>query len=224
MKRISSVAAAAVGLLGFTSHVLADPVSPPSSKFYVGLDIGNSRLDASLSQQFFGPGLGQQRGDDVGFRLRVGVQFSRYIAVEAGYADFGDFTLNDIPYVCAPQQPGPCTYNVSSSTHGVIVGAVGSWPFAEHWSLNGRLGGVYMDVSTSERDPDVPSSAANYSNSGWGLHYGAGLGYQLNPRMALSLDWARYDQIDLGLTIGGAPGAYTVNTSSLASLGFTYRF
>ena len=97
--------------------------------------------------------------------MRFGIQISRYFAVEAGYVDFGEFALRDIPYTCAPQQAGPCTYDLNSKTHGPFANLVVTWPFAERWGLNGRLGGYYADISTSERDPDVPGTERSTSES-----------------------------------------------------------
>jgi hypothetical protein len=54
--------------------------------------------------------------------------------------------------------------------------------------------------------------------------YGAGLSYQLNPRVRLRLDWEHNDQISLGLGLGGGAGVYDLGSSSLTSLGFDYRF
>jgi OmpA-OmpF porin, OOP family len=224
MKSIARIALGAVCFISMSSIAAAGPDPQPSGKFYVGLDVGSSDLDATVSQQFFGPQVRQESGSDVGFKARFGIQISRYFAVEAGYVDFGEFTLRDIPYSCAPQQPGPCTYDVSSQTHGPFANLVVSWPFAERWALNGRLGGYYADISTSERDPDVPGTQQSYSDSGIGLQIGGGFSFQLDPRMTLSLDYGRYDVIDFGLAIGGGVGVYDVGSSSLVSLGFAYRF
>jgi opacity protein-like surface antigen len=223
MKRIS-IAAAAAGLLWVSSQAAADPGSQPSSKFYVGLDAGSSRLDASLSQQFFGPEISQHTGNDIGYRLRFGVQASRYFAAEVGFIDFGEFALRDIPYTCAPQQPGPCTFDLNSASRGPLVNIVVSWPFAERWALNGRVGGYYADITTSEQDPDVPGTKQEYHDSGIGFQIGAGLSFQINPRMKVSADWGKYDLIEFAPTLSGGIGAYDVGSASLMSLGFAYRF
>ncbi len=220
----TSYIAVTAALLSISALAAADPAASPSGKFYVGLDAGSSELDASLSQQFFGPEISQHTGNDIGYRFRFGVQASRYFAAEVGYIDFGEFSLNDIPYNCAPQQTGPCTYDINSGTQGPFANIVVSWPFSERWALNGRVGGYYADITTSERDPDVPGTEQEYHDSGIGFLIGAGLSFQINPRMKISADWGKYDLIEFGPTLGGGIGAYDVGSASLASLGFAYRF
>lgn len=203
---------------------LADSGTQPTGKYYVGLDVGSSELNAGLSEQFFEPEFNEHTGNDIGFRVRFGIQVSRYFAVEAGYVNFGEFSLNDLPYLCAPEQEGPCTFNLRSSTDGPMANIVVTWPFAEQWALNGRVGGYYADVSTSERDPDVPGSERKYDDSGFGLQIGAGLSYQINPRMKISADWGKFDLIAFGPTLGGGVGVYDLGSAELVSLGFAYRF
>jgi opacity protein-like surface antigen len=221
--KTSYIAVTAV-LLSVSALAAPDPGTQPSGKFYVGLDAGSSQLDASLSEQFFGPEISQHTGNDIGYRLRLGVQASRYFAAEIGFIDFGEFALRDIPYACAPQQPGPCTYDINSATQGPFANIVVSWPFAQRWALNGRVGGYYADITTSERDPDVPGTEQEYHDSGIGFSIGAGLSFQINPRMKISADWGKYDLIEFAPTLSGGIGAYDVGSASLASLGFAYRF
>jgi hypothetical protein len=173
------------------------------------------QLDASLSEQFFGPEISQHTGNDIGYRLRLGVQASRYFAAEIGFIDFGEFALRDIPYACAPQQPGPCTYDINSATQGPFANIVVSWPFAQRWALNGRVGGYYADITTSERDPDVPGTEQEYHDSGIGFSIGAGLSFQINPRMKISADWGKYDLIEFAPTLSGGIGAYDVDSEQI---------
>lgn len=196
----------------------------PSSKFYVGLDVGRSMLDASQSQNFFGPEVSRQNGNDVGFKALFGIQVSRYFAVEAGYTDFGSFDAKGIPYNCAVNSPPPCTFNVSASTHGPSTNLVGLWPFAEHWSMSFRGGAQYAQISTTDRDPDIPGSGNKHDDSSWGFLYGVGVNYQVTPRMRLRLDWEQNDQISFGVNLSGGAGVYDLGSSSLTSLGLDYRF
>jgi OmpA-OmpF porin, OOP family len=195
----------------------------PSSKFYVALDVGRSRLEASQSM-FFAPDGARTHGADIAFKGLFGIQISRYFAVEAGYTDFGSFAVEGIPYSCAPNSPPPCTFNVTAGARGPSTNVVGLWPFAERWSMSFRGGAQYSQVSTTTRDPDVQGSASRYHDSSWGLVYGAGLNYQVTPRMRIRLNWEQNDQISFGLNLGGGAGVYDLNQSSLTSLGLDYRF
>lgn len=211
------------GVLFATILVFASAAASADGKLYVGFDIGRSKLDATISQQFFGPQVGRQDGNDTGYKLRVGYQFIRYVALEAGYADFGEFSVSGVPYTCRPPATG-CSFDVRSKTSGAYANVVGSWPFAERWALNGRLGAMRARVSTTEEDPSVPSTRRHYSATNTALVYGTGLSYQLSSRTTLSLDWAQYDQIDVGLGLGGGAAVYDLGSSSLTSLGISYRF
>jgi OOP family OmpA-OmpF porin len=195
----------------------------PSSKFYVGLDVGQSKIEAGQGG-FLIPVTSIQNGNDVGFKALFGIQVSRYFAVEAGYVDFGSFDAEDVPYTCPPGSAPPCTYTISASAHGPSTNFVGLWPFAEHWSLSIRGGVQYAQSSLKARDPDVPSSASDHDETSFGFLYGAGINYQVNPRMRVRLNWEQNDQLSVGLALGGGVGFYELGSSSLTSLGLDYRF
>ena len=212
----------AAALLFVSGGAIAASADGGPGKLYVGLDAGHSKLDAAGSQQFFGPQAGQQSGHDVGYRFRLGYQFIRYLALEVGYADFGEFAINDVPYLCLPPATA-CRFNVRSKTSGALIHVVGSWPFAEHWALNGRLGAMYANVSTTEQNPAIASTHRKYSDSNTALAYGAGVSYELNARVTVSVDWVKYDQVGLGPSLGGGAALYDLGSSSLASVGVSYR-
>jgi len=195
----------------------------PSSKFYVGLDVGQSRIEAG-NGGFFVPADDIQHGNDVGFKAVLGIQISRYFAVEAGYTQFGSFKAENVPYTCGAGTSPPCTFNISASTHGPSTNLVGLWPFAEHWSACIRGGVQYAQSSLKARDPDVPSTATDHDESSFGFLYGVGLNYQVNPKMRVRLNWEQNDQLSVGLNLGGGVGFYELGSSRLISLGLDYRF
>ena len=192
-------------------------------KYYVALDVGQSRIEAGQGG-FLGPDRGIQHGNDIGFKALFGIQVSRYFGVEAGYAHFGSFEAEDIPYDCLPGSAPPCTYDVSAGTLGPFTNLVGLWPFAQRWSLSARAGLQYAQSSISARDPDVPGSTDSHDEDSWGFLYGVGLNYQVNPRIRLRLDWEQNDQLSIGLNLGGGVGFYQLGSARLTSLGIDYRF
>jgi OmpA-OmpF porin, OOP family len=196
----------------------------PPGKYYVGLDVGRSWLEATQSATFFGPEVSRQDGHDLGFKALFGIQVSRYFAVEAGYVDFGDFDVQAIPYDCGTGAPPPCTFDVTASTRGPSTNLVGLWPFAEHWSLSFRAGAQYAQISVTERDPDVAGSTEKHDDASWGVLYGAGINYQVTPRLRARLNWERNEQIEFGLGLGGGATVFDLGSSSLTSLGVDYRF
>jgi opacity protein-like surface antigen len=202
------------------SSALAQQQGP--GKFYVGLDVGQSRIEAE-SGEFLYPADDIQHGTDVGFKALFGIQISRYFAVEAGYTHFGSFDARNIPYTCGAGSPPPCTYDVSASTHGPFTDLVGLWPFAEHWSASVRAGVQYAQSSLKAHDPDVPASTTDHDESSFGFLYGVGVNYQLNERMRVRLNWEQNDQLALGLNLGGGVGFYELGSARLISLGLDYR-
>jgi len=213
MKRLWLVA---VSLVAGTAFAQDKP-----GKYYVGLDVGQSRIEAT-SGALLAPADDIQHGNDIGFKGLFGIQVSRYFGVEVGYTQFGDFKAENVPYSCntAP----PCTYNISASTHGPFTNLVGLWPFAERWSLSFRGGAQYSQSTLRARDPDVPATATDHDESSFGFLYGVGLNYQVNPRTRIRLNWEENDQLALGLNLGGGIGFYELGSARLTSLGLDYRF
>lgn len=225
MGKLLSASGLAIAIVAISSAAVAAPPAAPH-RFYVGLDVGRSTSDGEISNQFFGQTVRQPAGDSTGARLRFGYQFTRYVAMEGGYVDFGEFSVHDIPYTCSTGGGGAtsCTYDVRSKTRGVFMDVVGSWPFAGRWTLNGRLGAIRAESRTSERDPNLPASSRRYSDTNAGLMYGVGLAYSFNPRADAELSWSEFDQLGLGLDIGGGAAVFDLGSSKLLSLGVRYRF
>lgn len=209
-------------LLGLAAH--ADPADQPRTKFYVGVDLGYTRLDGAVSPGFFETPSSRPDGRDTGFKALAGIQISRYFAVEAGYTDFGRFTARDVQYSCPVGATPPCTYDVNSSTRGPSTNLVGVWPFSDRWSLKARFGAQHAEITTTQRDPEVAGSTLRNQERSWGFMYGAGLSYKINPHWSASLDWERNDQLSLGLALSGGAGVFELGSSSLTSLGVAYRF
>ena len=209
------------GFLLLSGTALADGASRDwvAHGFYVGLDVGKSKLGAG--NQFFGPEGYTDSGDDTGYKLRFGYQFNRYVAVEVGYADLGEITINGVPYACTPTTT--CSRSARTKTRGALVNTVGSWPFAERWALNGRLGAMRSRVATTEQSVPGPGTF-HYSQTDVAITYGAGVSFRLNSHATAGVDWLRFDRYDLYPTFGGSAGVASQGSSSLVSLGLTYRF
>jgi hypothetical protein len=196
----------------------------PPGKFFVGVEAGQSTSDVAVSGFFSGPDIDTRDGRSTGYKIRVGYQFIRYIAVEVGYLDFGSVDINDVEYTCAPSQPPPCTYNINSKLHGPLLSAVGTLPMGEHWELLARVGWLQASGITTIEDPDVPSSRQRLSDGNIGFNVGLGLRYKISDQLDAELNWERSDQLGFGLGIGGGAAVFNFGTAKLASLGMRYRF
>jgi OmpA-OmpF porin, OOP family len=197
------------------------PQSATAGGWYAGLDVGLSEADAEISS-LFGVAATTDDADasSSGFRLRFGYQFIRYIAVEVGYADFGDFDYEFEPTTCPVSDPAPCPFRTTTSMSGVQVDAVGTLPIGERWSINGRVGWARTSVKNSE----LATAGIDRSTTKDGFHVGIGAGYRLNDHWDLLFDYTKYEQLDLGLDLGGAYGSYDFGDARLTSLGINYRW
>jgi opacity protein-like surface antigen len=218
-RRIASLLALIAFLPG--AALAAEDEGP--GKVYVSFDIGQARADAQASYEFIGPTYVQKRGTSTGYKALIGVQFIRFVAVELGYVNFGDNEFN-IPYTCPANVQGPCSTIMRSRLSGPFMNAVGSLPFAQRWSLNARAGIFQADLKAEEIDQNASPQRNDRSDDNFALTFGAGVSVKLTQNLDLSLDWNRYFQMGLGLTLGGGAISTDLGDSTLTSLGVRWRF
>ena len=90
--RTRTVAALAALLFATTAAFAQAPAG--TQKIYVGVQVGQSRLD----REDFNESV--VRDDEAtAYSLLVGYRFSRYFAMEAGYANLGEYTA-EFPLFC----------------------------------------------------------------------------------------------------------------------------
>jgi opacity protein-like surface antigen len=218
-RRITTMLALITALPG--AALAAEDEAP--SKVYVSFDVGQARADAQASYEFIGPTYVQRRGTSTGYKALVGVQFIRYVALELGYVNFGDNHF-DIPYTCPANVQGPCSTVINSRLTGPFMNAVGTLPFAERWSLNARAGIFQAELKAEEFDRNATPQRDDRSDSNFAVTFGAGVSVNLTKNLDLSLDWNRYFQMGLGLTVGGGAISTDLGDSTLTSLGVRWRF
>jgi len=188
-------------------------------KWYVGLDLGKSKLDGGS------PLLDFQNVDDHSnsYTVRFGYRFIPWFALEGGYTDLGEFS-GDFIYFCPAVVGFPCppALHVSSSLHGLLVNAVGTWPVAEHFQLNASVGAIYRELSTTQDGGTGPSY--HWTDKDTVMRLGLGVAVPVNPRFQISLDYAEYR--DIGLALDMSSNATVVNNgeTSVISLGLRYSF
>ncbi|HEY6126451.1 MAG TPA: porin family protein [Steroidobacteraceae bacterium] len=197
------------------------PAMAQAQGWYAGIDVGAARSDAEIDEYaFFGTATDRNSGDTTGIRLRGGFQFGRFFALELSYVDFGEFESHFDPDDCPNGAPGPCPVDVRTSINGTVLTAVGIVPFGEHWFLNARAGYGKMKIETQAFGAtDIDGSSSND-----GFHFGIGGGYRFNEHWNVLLDYSSYDQMDFGLTLSGAFGAYNQGETTMTSLGVNYSW
>lgn len=113
-----------------------------------------------------------------GPRLKLGYRYSRFLAVETGFADPGEATRT-VPFPPA-----------SSRGRGFSMDTVGTWPLWAHGSLYGRFGAWRAAAGPSLLMGEVAQ------RPGAGLRYGLGLKYDLTPRVGLQAEMERFSPLD----------------------------
>jgi OOP family OmpA-OmpF porin len=197
------------------------PQSAIARGWYAGLDAGLSEADAEISEAFIGaPVTDDADASSSGIRVRFGYQFARFFAAEIGYADFGDFDYDFEPDTCPVGGPEPCPFSATTSISGIMINAVGTLPLGDRWTLNGRAGWSRMRVKNRE----LGTSGIDDSTRKDGFQVGIGVGYRVNEHWELLLDYTKFEQLDLGLNLGGAFGYYDFGDTRLTSLGLNYRW
>lgn len=134
-------------------------------KFYVGGAIGRGSHNVEDL-----PGASVDESD-TGYKLFGGYRFSKELAVEVGYFDFGQATA----------KVGSLTvgkYETSAFGGGVAF----TLPFADKWSGIGRLG--LASVKTKGTVLGISDSEDNVK-----LYGGLGIGYAITPQINVQGTW-----------------------------------
>ncbi len=127
---------------------------------YIGFNAGSSKAK----------NVNTNDDTDTSYRLYGGLNFNRYVGVEIGYANLGEFS----------SPSGVASWEYTS----LYTAVVGKLPINSKFSLTSRLGyGRY----------DVDGSGIGASRDGSDLVYGIGALYHLNSRVGIALDYMRYD-------------------------------
>lgn len=158
-----------------------------------GLILAASVGSAELSEDFDGFDVD---ASSTAYRLTVGWRFSDYLAVEAGYHNFGDFDQTlDI---------SGTPIDVSLKADGFTFGGVGSLPLGDRFALFARAGAFFWDG-----DADI-NNVTQATPEDTNLYLGVGARLALTERLSLTADASRYDLDD--------------TSSSVFSAGFDIRF
>lgn len=201
-----------VGLAGpASSSALAD-----DSGWYVGANVGQSEAkidDARITSGLLAGGFTTtsiaEDESDLGYKLFGGYQFTRFVALEAGYFDLGkfNFTATTVPLG---------TLSGSIKVKGVNFDAVGLLPISDRFSAFGRVGVIYAEANDSfsgTGSVNVPNSSPSERATNYKL--GLGLQYDFTASLGMRAEAERY-RIDDAVGNKGDIDLY--------SAGLVYRF
>jgi len=184
------------GLFTTTARAAAEP----GSGWYAGADLG--RMEYKFDNGF--------DASDNAFGVHGGYRFSRYFAIEAGYADLGsyDFSVQCPGEVCVPEAY-PIYTEVSSQR--IELNMLGILPLGERLEAYAKAGyaRTEFDVFVREGIHDGNSDSIRSSDP----VYGIGLRLNFDAPWSLRLQWERTPDIN-------ASGA----DLNAAWLGAEYRF
>lgn len=165
-------------------------------EWYIGVGAGVSAYDipGDLEEIFGGldeltdeidsfPGIGatfEFEDEDTGVKIFAGIPINPNLAVEFGYVDLGETTVEftmDSDGTSAP--PGMTSISSSISVDGFNAAVVGSLPVSDSVSLNGRVGVYLWDVEAEFNSVDTTGEFFNdsfsVSDDGNDIYYGLGL-------------------------------------------------
>lgn len=178
---------------------------PASAQWYVGIAGGKSNakakgasLDAQLLDLGFDDAASSFDKSDGMWRAFGGYRFNRYLAVEGAYTDLGRFRQR------ATVLPAGSLQN-ETRIDGPEINVVGMIPIWERLGAMVRVGAfnarVRSDFSASGSVQLIEGREQQRHRSTQAV-YGAGLFYNVTPRVAARLEYARYDKLGESL-VGG---------------------
>lgn len=163
----------------------------PVAAWYLGAGAGQSRakLDgSSINAVLAGTGAtaGATAKDetDFSYKLFLGYQFNKYVAVEAGYFNLGEysFTTTTVP---AGTLRGTLKNHI-----GTNFDVLGILPFADRFSLYGRLGIQTSKTTDLFSGVAVANPAPSKTKTDYKLGFGAG--FDVTKNIGVRGEWERY--------------------------------
>jgi OOP family OmpA-OmpF porin len=171
------------GVIGAALFAMGMCAAQAESGPYVGANFGQSSIDLCSGLAVTGCD-----DDDTGWKVYGGYDINPYFAVEAGYADLGDFSVA-IPGI-----------TVTGEYDGMFIDAKGSLPIGDAFSVFAKLGVLFWDVEGA-------NAAVGYSEDGSDLSYGLGAEYMFTSQFGGRAEWQQFQDVDgddVTLWTGGA--------------------
>ena len=206
--------------------VAAMSVPAHAAGWYVGAGIGgghavdaDSNVLSTISVLSNGgvPVAGSYDSSQSVLQLFGGFRFNRYFAAEAGYINFGRYTLNGL----AAANGGYVAVSATDHVDALYVAAVGSIPINRVVSVFGKLG----LASSQDRESCFVSGAfcPSESDSGTEPMVGLGVEFPFTPARWRA-HWAMRVEYDSYSNIGNSSNEYTAGTFDTLTANGVYQF
>jgi OOP family OmpA-OmpF porin len=191
MNRITSTLVVWVlGTIGFalapSAH--AQWMLKQDTGLYLGAAIGQAKV-RNFCSEAAAAGFTSCDEKDIAWKVSAGYHFHRNFAVEAGYVDWGKFTV------------GTAAGTGTVKARGFELLGVAAFPVYRDLSAYGKVGFVRWDADFSVA---VGGTTFATDDKGTELTFGLGLAYDFTNNLAARLEWQRYtdlvvDMVSLGL-------------------------
>jgi hypothetical protein len=193
------------------------PRPPPVLGFYLGGGIGGAVLPFDEDDFLQVTGATQsavtEEEGSFAYKAFAGYRFHENFALEAYYANFGDFWFQR--NVTAPFG-GTARADVKSSGWGIDALAI--FPLPRGWSLFGKAGGFYSTTKTAYTRTGAvffpPGTNLNPERKEWNFKIGFGGQYDINRNLAVRAEIESYVNVGDDLT-----GEGTISMLSVSLMG-----
>jgi OOP family OmpA-OmpF porin len=207
----------AISAAGLSVLLLAGSPSAfaTDSGFYLAASYGKPTYDVDVQS----PYLAVQAESDSAWSVSGGYRFNPYIGIEAGYANLGDYEIQEYP------QSSPATVSapVQYTYEGPTLSLIGSLPIG-NFAVSLKAGVLFASITnnfqlTGVRSPgDAVVADKRYgARSTQELQGGVILGYTFAEHVFINVDWTRFVNVGDGTN----PPDATIDT---LMLGLSYRF
>lgn len=201
---------APIALFALTTTAFADGFYGVGEITYSSLSLDQSHFNDALISNGATSLSSSDSGSDTKWRLQGGYRFNPYLAVEAGYIDFGKAKYQ------ASYTGGSAQGSLKAG--GVDMAVLGSLPVNDSLSVFGKVGVVDAKVESS-LTASAPAALASGSDSVYSIKplLGVGAIYKLTQNVDLRGD---YDYVG-GLGTSSKTGQMD---ASMFSVGVAYNF
>lgn len=190
LKKKAVAAAITLAVLsGFSLQAAAGDIAP---SWYLGADVGmvyefqpRSRVEPSP--------LFINNNSDTVFAIHGGYRISPYFAIEATFADLGDYSYGSISpcpigYGCIPEAG---FVQASVSFKRLDLALVGSVPLGERLEVYAKAGFARTEIVSHISNPFIPGVQLTNKKSSSDAAYGVGLRLHFDAPWSLRLQWDR---------------------------------
>lgn len=156
---------------------------------YIGFNLGQASTDVSLSDIDDGSFTsGSVEDSDTSISIMIGKKFTPNFAVEGGYIDLGELSIDAVSDGSVFWAAGPVSAKLEAT--GFFIGAKGLMPLNKTSSLYGKAGLLRWDIDLALSDS---AGGISFSDSGSDIYFGFGVSFAINDSVSLGVDYTSYD-------------------------------